>query len=131
MRALLGANAALGLPPTLGGLGSWYDGATFALEARTPALMYGPSHIDWAHTVGEHVPIDDLVRCAQGIAVAGLTVDPAHEHGIAVNRAPQRLDDRHRRINARSRETVTHPSSMERIGIEPVTFGLQSRRSPS
>ena len=72
MRALLGANAALGLPTTLGGLGSWYDGATFALEAHTPALMYGPRHIDWAHTVGEHVPIDDLVHCAQGIAVAGL-----------------------------------------------------------
>ena len=31
--ALLGANAALGLPVKLGGLGSWYDGATFALEA--------------------------------------------------------------------------------------------------
>ena len=62
----------LGLPTTLGGLGSWYDGATFALEAQTPALMYGPRHIDWAHTVGEYVPIDDLVHCAQGIAVAGL-----------------------------------------------------------
>ncbi len=72
VRALLGANAALGLPLALGGLGSWYDGATFALEANTPALMYGPSHIDWAHTVGEYVPIDDLVHCAQGIAVAGL-----------------------------------------------------------
>ena len=72
VRALLGANAALGLPLKLGGLGSWYDGATFALEANTPALMYGPSHIDWAHTVGEYVPIDDLVHCAQGIAVAGL-----------------------------------------------------------
>jgi acetylornithine deacetylase/succinyl-diaminopimelate desuccinylase-like protein len=32
--------------------------------------MYGPSSIDWAHTVGEYVPIDDLVACAQGIAVA-------------------------------------------------------------
>jgi acetylornithine deacetylase len=71
VRALLGANAALGLPLELGGLGSWYDGATYALEAGTPALMYGPSHIAWAHTVGEHVPIDDLVSCAQGIAVAG------------------------------------------------------------
>ena len=70
--ALLGANAALGLPLTLGGLGSWYDGATFALEAGTPPLMYGPRHIDWAHTVGEYVPIEDLVHCAQGIAVAGL-----------------------------------------------------------
>ena len=71
VRALLGANAALGLPVTLGGLGSWYDGATFALETGTSALMYGPRSIDWAHTVGEYVPIDDLVACAQGIAVAG------------------------------------------------------------
>jgi acetylornithine deacetylase len=70
VRALLGANAALGLPPTLGGLGSWYDGATYALEAGTPAVMYGPRHIDWAHTVDEYVPVDDLVACAQGIAVA-------------------------------------------------------------
>ena len=71
VRALLGANAALGLPVKLGGLGSWYDGATFALETGTPALMYGPRSIDHAHTVGEYVPIDDLVACAQGIAVAG------------------------------------------------------------
>lgn len=70
VQALLGANRALGLPVTLGGLGSWYDGATFALETGSPALMYGPRHIDWAHTVGEYVPIDDLVSCAQGLAVA-------------------------------------------------------------
>jgi acetylornithine deacetylase len=71
VQALLDANAALGLPVKLGGLGSWYDGATFALETGTPALMYGPRSIDWAHTVGEYVPIDDLVSCAQGIAIAG------------------------------------------------------------
>ena len=71
VQALLEANAALGLPLTLGGLGSWYDGATFALEAGTPAVMYGPRHIDWAHTTTEHVPVDDLVACAQGIALAG------------------------------------------------------------
>ncbi len=70
VQALLGANAALGLPVKLGGLGSWYDGATFALETGSPAVMYGPRHIDWAHTVGEPVPIADLVRCAQGLAVA-------------------------------------------------------------
>jgi acetylornithine deacetylase len=71
VRALLGVNAALGLPVRLGGLGSWYDGATFALETGTPALMYGPRAIDRAHTVGERVPIDDLLACAKGIAVAG------------------------------------------------------------
>jgi acetylornithine deacetylase len=71
VQALLAANAALGLPLSLGGLGTWYDGATFALEARTPAIMYGPRDIAWAHTVGESVPIDDLVSCAQALAVAG------------------------------------------------------------
>jgi acetylornithine deacetylase len=71
VQALLAANEALGLPVKLGGLGSWYDGATFALEAKTPALMYGPRSIDWAHTVNEYVPVDDLVHCAQGIAIAG------------------------------------------------------------
>ena len=70
VQALLAANVALGLPPVLGALGSWYDGATLAGEGGTPALMYGPRHIDWAHTVGERVPIDDLVACAQGIAIA-------------------------------------------------------------
>lgn len=70
VQALLAANRVLGLPETLGGLGSWYDGATFALEAGTPALMYGPRSIDRAHTVDESVPIDDLVACAQGIALA-------------------------------------------------------------
>ena len=70
VQALLAANAALGLPATLGGLDSWYDGGTFSLEARTPALMYGPSSIDRAHTVGEWVPVADLVACAQGIALA-------------------------------------------------------------
>ena len=70
VRALLAANAELGLPETLGGLDSWYDGGTFSLEARTPALMYGPRTIDRAHTVGEWVPVADLVACAQGIALA-------------------------------------------------------------
>ena len=70
VQALLYANRELGLPEKLGGLGSWYDGATFALETGTPALMYGPRSIDWAHTVNEYVPIDDLVHCAQGIALA-------------------------------------------------------------
>ena len=70
VRTLLEVNEALGLPPVLGSLGGWYDGATFALEAGTPALMYGPSSIDRAHTVGEWVPIADLVACAQALALA-------------------------------------------------------------
>ncbi len=72
VQALLAANEALGLPRRLGALGSWYDGATFALEAGTPSVMYGPRHIDRAHTVDEWVDVDDLVACAQGLALAGL-----------------------------------------------------------
>ena len=71
VQALLEANAELGLPLTLGGLGSWYDGATYALEAGTPTVMYGPRHIDRAHTVDEDVLVEDLVACARGIALAG------------------------------------------------------------
>ena len=70
VQTLLAVNEALRLPPALGALGGWYDGATFALEAGTPALMYGPSSIDRAHTVGEWVPVDDLVACAQALALA-------------------------------------------------------------
>lgn len=70
VRALLSANAALGLPLQLGALGSWYDGATYGLEADIPVVMYGPRHIDWAHSVDERVAVDDLVACATGLAVA-------------------------------------------------------------
>lgn len=71
VRAMLAANAALELPVELGALGSWYDGATYGLEAGIPVLMYGPRHIDWAHAVDERVPIEDLVACAKALAVAG------------------------------------------------------------
>jgi acetylornithine deacetylase/succinyl-diaminopimelate desuccinylase-like protein len=31
--------------------------------------MYGPSSIDRAHTVGEWVAVDELVACAQALAL--------------------------------------------------------------
>jgi acetylornithine deacetylase len=67
----------LGVEPRLGGLDSWYDGATFTLLAETPAVGFGPSGLgrgaaSVAHAVDEHVPVEDLVRCAQAIAVAAL-----------------------------------------------------------
>jgi len=70
VQALLSANAALDLPVELGALGSWYDGATYGLQAGIPVVMYGPRHIDWAHAVDERVPIDDLVACAKALAIA-------------------------------------------------------------
>jgi acetylornithine deacetylase len=50
---------------------SWHDGATFTL-AGTPSICYGPSDLNVAHTVDEFVPVDDLVQCAQSLAVAAM-----------------------------------------------------------
>ena len=77
VRATCSAVAALGGEPRLSGLDSWYDGATFSLLAGTPAVGFGPSGlgrdgVSQAHAVNEHVPVADLVRCAQAIAVAAL-----------------------------------------------------------
>jgi acetylornithine deacetylase len=68
---------ALGGEARLSGLDSWYDGATFSLLAGTPAVGLGPSGLgrdgaSVAHAVDEHVPVADLVRCAQAVAVSAL-----------------------------------------------------------
>ena len=75
--ATCAAVADIGGPARLTGLDSWYDGATFTLLAGTPAVGLGPSGLgrdgaSVAHAVDEHVPVADLVRCAQAIAVAAL-----------------------------------------------------------
>ncbi len=77
VEAMSGAARALGVGGRLSGLDSWYDGATFTLLANTPAVGFGPSGLgrdgaSVAHAVDEHVPVADLVRCAQAIAVAAL-----------------------------------------------------------
>ncbi len=67
----------LGRRRTLGGLDSWYDGATFTRLAGIPSIGYGPPGFDpdgatVAHTIDEYVPIDGLVGCAQALAVAAM-----------------------------------------------------------
>jgi acetylornithine deacetylase len=61
----------------LGGLDSWYDGATLTTLAGIPSIGYGPPGFDpdgatIAHTVDEFVPVDGLIGCAQGLAVAAM-----------------------------------------------------------
>jgi acetylornithine deacetylase len=75
--AMLQASDDLGLRRELGGLDSWYDGATFTLLAGIPSIGYGPPGFDpegatVAHTIDEYVPVDGLVSCAQALAVAAL-----------------------------------------------------------
>jgi acetylornithine deacetylase len=75
--AMLEATKDVGHPAQLSGLDSWYDGATLTKLARIPAIGYGPPGFDprglsVAHMVDEFVPIDGLVACAQGLAVAAM-----------------------------------------------------------
>ncbi len=72
-----GASADIGRPGRISGLDSWYDGATLTQLAGIPSVGYGPPGFDpegvsVAHMVDEYVPIDGLVSCAQGLAVAAM-----------------------------------------------------------
>ena len=73
----LGATEDIGRPGRLTGLDSWYDGATLTRLGGIPSVAYGPPGIDskgqsTAHAIDEHVPVDGLVACAQGLAVAAM-----------------------------------------------------------
>jgi acetylornithine deacetylase len=72
VQALLAAGGDLAQPQTLGGLDNWHDGATLTVEAGIPAVCFGPGDVHRAHTVDEFVPVDDLVACAQRIAVTAM-----------------------------------------------------------
>jgi acetylornithine deacetylase len=72
VEVLLGAQRGLGRRARLGGLDNWHDGATLIVEAGIPAVCYGPGDIGLAHGADEHVPIAELVACAQGIALAAI-----------------------------------------------------------
>jgi acetylornithine deacetylase len=72
-----GATADVGRPGRLGGLDSWYDGATLTQLAGIPSIGYGPPGFDTdgvsvAHMIDEFVPVDGLVAAAQGLAVAAM-----------------------------------------------------------
>lgn len=70
--AVLEAGRDVGRPGGLAGLDSWYDGATFTLLGSTPAIAFGPSGFGTAHAIDEYVPVDDLVACAQALAVTAV-----------------------------------------------------------
>jgi acetylornithine deacetylase len=66
-----------GCPGSLGGLDSWYDGASLTHLAGIPAVGFGPPGFDAdgvsvAHMIDEFVPVDGLVGCAQALAVAAM-----------------------------------------------------------
>ncbi len=72
VQTLLSAGRDLGQIQQLGGLDNWHDGATLTVEAGIPAVCFGPGDVHRAHTADEYVPIDDLVACAQRIALTAM-----------------------------------------------------------
>jgi acetylornithine deacetylase len=70
--ATAAAARAVGAPASLVGFDNWHDGATLTTEAGIPAICFGPGDIHLAHTTSESVPVDELVRCAQALAVAAM-----------------------------------------------------------
>ncbi len=73
--AVQDAARATGRELTLGGLDSWFDAASFNRAGAASMVGYGPGTPGFAgnaHGADEHVSVDDLVACAQTIAVAAL-----------------------------------------------------------
>jgi acetylornithine deacetylase len=66
------AGRAIGEDSALIGSDFWSDAATFNRLAGTPALVAGPGSVKVAHTVNEYVPVNDLVACAQAVALTAL-----------------------------------------------------------
>jgi acetylornithine deacetylase len=56
----------------ISGFDNWHDGATLTVEGGIPAICFGPGEIHLAHTTSESVRVTELVRCAQGLAVAAM-----------------------------------------------------------
>jgi len=75
--AMLDASGDVGRRRELGGLDSWYDGATFTKLAGIPSVGFGPQGFDpagatVAHTIDEYVPVEGLIACAQALAIAAM-----------------------------------------------------------
>ena len=69
--ATLDAMAALGLERAVASRTTWFDGPTFS-RAGIPAIAFGPGDIGRAHAVDVYVPVEELVRAAQVLAVAAM-----------------------------------------------------------
>ncbi len=62
-----------GTAPTVEGVTYGSDLRFFTNDAAMPAVLYGPGDVDLAHTVSEHVAIDELFAAAEVAALFGAT----------------------------------------------------------
>ncbi len=59
----------LGKSPILQGVPYGSDLRLFTIHAKTPAVLYGPGDVAFAHTVQEHVELEEVVSCAKTLAL--------------------------------------------------------------
>lgn len=69
VKLALGLGDAIGRDVSLAERAAWHDGVTLN-RFGTPSVAWGPGGFDRAHSVDEHVMVDDLVACTQGLALA-------------------------------------------------------------
>ena len=72
VQAILKTGADIGRSRRISGMDSWHDGATFTRFGGTPCVCFGPRDLQAAHTIDEYVVVDDLIECAQELAVAAI-----------------------------------------------------------
>ena len=59
----------LGKSPILQGVPYGSDLRLFTIHGKTPAVLYGPGDVAFAHTVEEHVELEEVVSCANTLAL--------------------------------------------------------------
>ncbi|MEZ5341559.1 MAG: M20/M25/M40 family metallo-hydrolase [Acidimicrobiales bacterium] len=62
-----------GVAPPVEGVTYGSDLRFFTNNAAMPAVLYGPGDVDVAHTVSEHLPLDEFFAAAQVAALFGAT----------------------------------------------------------
>jgi len=63
------AAAHAGKPPEARGVPFWSDAALFNDHAGIPAIVFGPGHVEVAHSDHEHVPVDQVAKGARVFAL--------------------------------------------------------------
>ncbi len=70
MHCLRDAHAqVLGKPPIVQGVPYGSDLRLFTLYGKIPAVLYGPGDVAFAHTVEEHVVLEEVVSCAKTLSL--------------------------------------------------------------